>query len=221
MRIKYLGHASFVITTSSETRILTDPYSIEAYADKLLYSPIEELVDVVTVSHGHGDHGDPKALVALPGAPVIIKSSGKFLANGVEFLGVETFHDDSHGGERGKNIVFVINADDLYIAHLGDLGHVLTADQAAEIGAVDVVLVPVGGFYTIDAAQATKVVDQLGARVVIPMHYRTRKCLFPIADVEEFLAGKENVVRAGTSDLDVTKDSPPTDRQVVVLDQAL
>jgi len=221
MKIKYLGHASFLITTSSGTQVLTDPYSTEAYAGKLLLKPIEELVDVVTVSHEHGDHGDPATLVGLPGAPVIIRGNGKFLAGGVEILGVETFHDDSQGSQRGKNTVFVMSADDLRVGHLGDLGHVLTADQAAEIGAVDVALVPVGGFYTIDARQATKVVEQLEARLVIPMHYSSEKCLFPIAGVDEFVAGKANVVRAGTSEIDVTRNSLPAERQVVVLDQAL
>lgn len=221
MRIKYLGHSSFLITTSSGKRILTDPYSTEAYAGKLLFKPIEERVDVVTASHAHGDHGDPETLAALPGDPVIIRDDGKFLADGVDILGVKTYHDDSQGSERGRNIVFVIESDGLRVAHLGDLGHVLTSDQAAEIGAVDVILAPVGGFYTIDAAQATKVVEQLGARIVIPMHYSGEKCLFPIACVEDFLARTANVKRAGTSELDVTKDTLPVERQVVVLDQAL
>ena len=97
----------------------------------------------------------------------------------------------------------------------------LTADQAAEIGAVDVALIPVGGYYTIDAAEAQRVAEQIEARIVIPMHYRTSKCDFPIAGVDDFLAGKPNVVRQGSSVLEVTKDSLPEEQRIVVLEHEL
>jgi L-ascorbate metabolism protein UlaG (beta-lactamase superfamily) len=134
---------------------------------------------------------------------------------------VETSHDDAHGEQRGKNNVFVVSADGLRVAHMGDLGHVLNADQAAEIGTVDVALVPVGGYYTIDAAQASKVVEQVGAKIVIPMHYSSDKCLFPIAGVDGFLEGKPDVIRQGTPEVDVTKAALPTKRQIIVLETAL
>jgi len=115
----------------------------------------------------------------------------------------------------------VMIVDDMDIVHFGDLGHVLTADQAAEIGAVDIALVPVGGFYTIDAAQATKVIGQIEAKIVIPMHYRTRKCDFPIAGVDDFIKDKQNVIRSGSSTLEVTKETLPKEQQIVVLDYEL
>lgn len=107
------------------------------------------------------------------------------------------------------------------IAHFGDLGHVLTADQAAEIGAVDVALIPVGGFYTIDASQAAKVTEQVEAKIVIPMHYRNEKCDFPIAGVDDFIQGKPNIIRQGSSTLEVTKGSLPVKQQIVVLEHEL
>jgi L-ascorbate metabolism protein UlaG (beta-lactamase superfamily) len=151
----------------------------------------------------------------------VIRGDGKFAASDAEFLGVGTYHDDSQGSRRGRNTVFVISADGLRVAHMGDLGHVLSADQAAEIGDVDIALIPVGGFFTIDAAQAEKVAQQLDANVVIPMHYRTEKCAFPIAGVDEFVRDKPNVVRKGGSTLEVTTDSIPAERQIVVLEPAM
>jgi L-ascorbate metabolism protein UlaG (beta-lactamase superfamily) len=218
MKIKFMGHASFLITTAAGTRILTDPFNPDQYPDKLFYGKITEMVDIVTISHGHGDHGDTST---LPGHPMIIKGNGKFGADEVEFLGVETFHDAARGAERGKNTVFVISVDDLRVAHMGDLGHVLTADQAAEIGAVDVMLLPVGGYYTIDDEQAQKVAQQLGAKIIIPMHYRNEKCLFPISNVDKFLRGKANVTVADMSEIDVSKGDLPQQQHIIVLIPAL
>ncbi len=218
MRIEFLGHSSFLITTAAGTRIVTDPFDPAGYADKLRYAPFQGAADIVTVSHDHPDHG---AARLVKNSPVVIRGNGKFIANEVEFLGVATFHDSRGGSERGKNTVFVISADGLRVAHFGDLGHVLNADQAAEIGAVDVALIPVGGFYTIDAGQAERVADQVSARVVIPMHFRNPKCGFPIAGVEEFIKGKTNVKRVGGSVYETTSQDLPSNREIVVLEPSL
>lgn len=218
MTITFLGHSAFLLSTSAGTRIVTDPFDPQAYPDSLLYRPFSEKADVVTISHEHGDHG---AVHLVGGSPIIIKGNGKFMAKEVEFLGVGTCHDDDHGAKRGKNTVFVISVDGLRIGHFGDLGHVLTSDQAAEIGAVDVALVPIGGFYTIDAAQAWKVAEQVSARIVVPMHYRNEKCLFPIAGIEDFIAGRPNVMREGVSTLEVGPRDLPDERSAVVLEPTL
>lgn len=218
MQIKFLGHASFLITTDSGTRIVTDPYDPEGYPGKLLYKPFNDKADIVTISHQHPDH---KNLATVKGSPMIFQNAGKFGAESVEIRGIETFHDESRGEERGRNIVFVIKADGINIAHMGDLGHVITADQAAEIGDVDIVLVPVGGYYTIDAQQAEEVANRLAANIVIPMHYNNEKCKFPIAGVEEFTQDKPNVTRDKTSVLEVTKESLPRQQQIIVLEPAL
>ncbi len=218
MKIQYLGHASFLITTNKGTRIVTDPLDPAGYAGKLAYRPFNEPADIVTVSHEHADH---QGLSVVKGTPVIIKGNGKFAAEDAEFLGVATFHDKSRGQERGKNTVFIIRVDDLTVAHMGDLGHVLTADQAAEIGAIDVALIPVGGYYTIDAEEAAKVAEQVAAKIVIPMHYKTEKCQFPITGVEDFINGKDNVVRTDNSTLDITREDLPASQKIVVLQHAL
>lgn len=218
MKIQFLAHSMFLITTDAGTRIVTDPFDPVSYGDKLAYRPFLGPADIVTVSHDHKDHGRPEV---VGGSPVVIKGNGKFVASEVEFLGVATFHDRSQGADRGRNTVFVISADGLRVAHFGDLGHVLTADQAAEIGVVDVALVPVGGYYTIDAAEADRVVGQVEARIVVPMHYRTEKCDFPIAGVEEFLADKTNAVRAMSSEIEVSRESLPGEQRIVVLEHEL
>ncbi|MHB9037855.1 MAG: MBL fold metallo-hydrolase [Armatimonadota bacterium] len=218
MTIQYLGHASFLITTSAGTRILTDPYDPSAYNGTLTYDVFDEPVDIITISHEHNDH---RAAHLVKGSPVVIRGNGKFGAEEVDFLGVETFHDAERGAKRGKNTVFVISADGLRIAHMGDLGHVLSADQAAEIGAVDVLLVPVGGNFAINAAQAARVAEQVEAKIVIPMHYRAAKCAFKIAGVDEFIDGKPNVTLQHGSVLKVTAKHLPTAQQIVVLEPAL
>lgn len=218
MRIQYLGHASFLITTEAGTRIVTDPFDPSAYPDKMSYRPFRDKADIVTVSHEHPDHAKPGI---VGGSPVVIKGNGKFVANEVEFLGVATYHDKSQGSQRGGNTVFVISADGLRIAHMGDLGHVLNGDQAAEIGAVDVALIPVGGYYTIDAEEADQVARQVDANIVIPMHYRTEKCSFPIAGVESFIERKSSARRLGSSVLEVTRDTIPAEPEIVVLDYSL
>ncbi|MDP2727422.1 MAG: MBL fold metallo-hydrolase, partial [Dehalococcoidia bacterium] len=130
-------------------------------------------------------------------------------------------HDTSRGRERGKNTMFVFAVDGMRISHVGDLGHQLTDQQLAELGSVDVLLVPVGGFYTIDASEATRLVERLGPRVVIPMHYRTARCLFPISGVEDFIEGKKNVRKAATSEVELKKDTLPAEMEIIVLEHAL
>lgn len=225
MKIDYLGHASFLLTTSAGTRIVTDPFDPAGYPDKMKYRPFRGTADVVTVSHEHADHG---AVSLVGGSPVIVKGDGKFRVDEVgseeafiDLLGVGTFHDDERGSKRGRNTVFVISAEGLHIAHMGDLGHVLTADQAAEIGAVDVVMVPIGGYYTINAEQAWKVADQLSAQIIIPMHYANDKCSFPIATVDDFIAGRPNVKRTGVTSIEIGPDDIPDEPTVVVLEPSL
>jgi L-ascorbate metabolism protein UlaG (beta-lactamase superfamily) len=133
------------------------------------------------------------------------------------FVGTPTYHDESQGRERGENTVFTFEADGMKVAFLGDLGHVLSDEQVAAVGPVDVLLTPVGGHFTVDAATATKVAEQLEAKVIFPMHYKTDACGFPIAPVDDFLAGKANVERPGASEVEITEEDLGAPK-VVVLD---
>ncbi len=206
MRIDWLGHACFLITSSSGLRIITDPYE-----RGIGYAPINESADIVTISHEHFDHN---ALREVKGNPEVVRRSS--VAKGIEFKGIECFHDEARGSKRGRNTAFLFNIDGINFCHLGDLGHALSPHQLKELGEVNILLIPVGGFYTIDAREATEIVNSLKPNIVIPMHFKTERIDFPISGVEEFLKGKENVERLPY--LEITKETLPAPVKVVVLD---
>ncbi|NIT37329.1 MAG: MBL fold metallo-hydrolase [candidate division Zixibacteria bacterium] len=214
MKFKWYGHASFGITTADGVHICTDPYIAGSYDGAIGYGPIRDACDVVLQSHGHDDHAGAGE---LGGNPVVVRGAGTHKVRGITFVGTHTYHDERQGRERGENTVFTFEADGMKVAFLGDLGHVLSDEQVAAVGPVDVVLIPVGGHYTIDAATATKVAEQLEAKVIFPMHYKTDACGFPLATVDDFVAGKANVERPGASEVEITVEDLGAPK-VVVLD---
>jgi L-ascorbate metabolism protein UlaG (beta-lactamase superfamily) len=214
MKIKYLGHSAFVITSAAGLRIVTDPYTP---GSGLEYGDITEPADVVTVSHGHRDHNN---VAAVRGNPTAVSRAGRAAVKGIEFNGVSSAHDEVGGKMRGGNIIFCFEVDGVRVCHLGDLGHRLDDRQIEEIGCVDVLLIPVGGHYTIDAVAATDVCSQLKPALVIPMHYKTAKGLPEIAGVDAFLSGKEGVSWPKSSEVELTAGSLPAG-QIVVLKPAL
>jgi L-ascorbate metabolism protein UlaG (beta-lactamase superfamily) len=213
MKIKYLAHASFLITSDSGTKIVTDPY---AASGGLKYKPITEAADIVTVSHEHGDHN---YTAAVKGNPVILKTDGE--TKGIKFKVVAAAHDDHDGKQRGKNSIFCFEVDGVKICHAGDLGHILTPAQTKSVGKVDVLMLPVGGFFTIDAAAATVVGEQLNPAIIFPMHYKTDKADFPIAGVGEFLVSKANATRSKESEIELSAGKLPEKTQIIVLKPAL
>lgn len=213
MKIKHLAHAAFLVTAANGTRIVTDPYT---KAPGMGHQAISETADIVTVSHEHGDHNN---VAAVKGNPVALRADGE--VKGIKFRAVATSHDDKGGGQRGKNTVFCFTVDGITLCHCGDLGHELTPDQVKAIGKVDVLMLPTGGFFTIDAKTAAKVCDQLKPKVVIPMHYNTTKMEFPIAGVEDFIQGKSNVTRSKVSEIELTADKLPASMQIIVLEPSL
>lgn len=214
MKIKWLGHACFLITSEGGLKIITDPY---VQGSGLKYSPIDEAADIVTVSHDHFDHNN---VSAVKGSAEVVKGSGTKTVKGIQFKGVATYHDEAKGGQRGDNVVFCFSVDGIRVCHLGDLGHKLSNEEIAEIGAVDVLLVPVGGFFTIDAKVASQVCEDLKPKVVIPMHFKTPKCDFPISQVDDFLAGKLGVKRLNSSESDFKASELPKTTEIVVLQPA-
>ncbi len=180
MLITCLGHAKFLLEMEGGMRIVTDPF------DASTGYPIAPLsVDAVLVSHSHHDHS---ALDTLSSYTTLVNTPGSHtLAPDVRVSAVPAFHDDVQGAKRGGTLLFLIEAEGLRIAHLGDLGHLLTQEQLHRLAPVDVLMLPVGGHYTIDAAQARKVCLQLQPRVILPMHYKTAcTATWPIAPVEDF-----------------------------------
>jgi len=215
MIIKWLGHSCFLITSERGLRVIMDPYSV---GGGINYSPIKETADIVVVSHDHFDHN---AVSAVRGKPEVVKGSGIKTVRGIRFSGVATYHDTSQGKQRGANTVFCFSLDDIKLCHLGDLGHLLSQAQINEIGAVDILFIPTGGFYTIDAADASKVCDQLKPKVIIPMHFKTARCDFPISGVEDFIHGKRNVKKMDSSQIEFKLGELPAATEVVVLKSAL
>jgi len=215
MKIKWLGHACFLITSDGGLRVITDPYAV---GGGINYSPIRETADVVVVSHDHSDHNN---VGTVQGKPEVVKGTGTKTAKGVQFRGVATSHDTSQGKQRGPNTVFCFTIDDIRLCHLGDLGHVLSPAQVTEIGAVDILFVPVGGFFTIDAAVASRVYDQLKPKVVIPMHFKTPECGYTIGGVDDFLRSKKNVRKAMASEVEFQRDELPIATEIVLLQPAL
>jgi L-ascorbate metabolism protein UlaG (beta-lactamase superfamily) len=215
MKIKWLGHSCFLITSKNGTRVITDPYTV---GGGISYSPIKETVDIVVVSHGHNDHNN---VSAIPGKPEVVKGNGTKTAKGIQFKGIASYHDSSQGEQRGPNTIFCFNVDDLKLCHLGDLGHMLSPAQINEIGAVDILFAPVGGFFTIDASVASQVCDQLKPKVVIPMHFKTPKCAYPIAGIEDFLRGKKDVRRLRDSEVQLERGELPSATEIVLLQPAL
>lgn len=183
MRIEFMGHACFLLTSNTGTRIVTDPYE-SGYKDVILHDPVEVEADAVSVSHEHGDHA---ATGALGGDPQVLRGVGTWNVKDVAVHSVPCFHDPSGGKERGDNHIFVFQVDGIRVAHLADLGHALTGEQKEAVGPVDVLLGPVGGHFTLDAQGAWDTFNLLDATVFIPMHYKNDKVQLPIAELEAFL----------------------------------
>jgi L-ascorbate metabolism protein UlaG (beta-lactamase superfamily) len=211
MQIKWLGHASFLITSKDNIKIITDPYTVDT---GIKYGPINESADIVTVSHSHGDHSNTGI---IKGKPRILKEPGSNAVKGIEVKTVSTFHDDAKGEQRGSNLIFCFKMDGLDLCHLGDLGHKLSVSQLSQIGPVDVLFIPVGGFFTIDAKGATEIVEAVKPKLIFPMHYKNSKVEYPLAGVDEFLKGKKNVRKLNSSAIEIRKETLPEETEIVVL----
>jgi L-ascorbate metabolism protein UlaG (beta-lactamase superfamily) len=217
MEIKYLGHSSFRFKTGA-VAIVTDPFN-----PTMVGLPFPKTqADIVTISHHHEDHDFVEKIEGTEKRPqpLVFDAPGEYEASDVGVVGTSTYHDNVEGKERGKNTIFVFQIEGLLIAHLGDLGHDLSEKQIEDLGPVDILIIPVGGTFTIDADRAAKLTHAIGPSIVIPMHFKQpgMSAQFDVlATAEEFVEKVEieNVTREDK--LKVTKDSLPEDTEVVVL----
>lgn len=215
MEITYLGHASFRLKGKTAT-VVTDPYAPDTVGLKF---PKHIAADIVTVSHDHPDHN---AIRQVEGSSYVVNGPGEYEIKGVGVIGISTFHDEEKGAKRGKNTIYRIEMDGLILVHLGDLGHTLSTDEVDALDGVDILMIPVGGIYTIDPAAAVSVINEIEPSIVLPMHYgRTdlnQKAFGSLAPRAAFLKeiGKEDVVPQPK--LSVTKDKLPEQMQVVILE---
>lgn len=209
MTITWYGHSCFRIE-AKEGSILTDPFS-----KSIGLRPPKIKDDVVLVSHDHDDHvgglddPNPEAL--------IVRGPGEYEKQGIAIRGITSFHDKSEGTQRGPNTIYVIRAEDLTMCHLGDVGQAeLTDHQVEEIGDVDVLFVPVGGTYTLDAKEAAHVIGQIEPKIVVPMHYKVKDLQLDIDGPEKFV--KELGISAEKVEkLKVAKKTLPTEEMKLVV----
>lgn len=167
MEIKYLGHSSFLIKTKT-AKLVIDPFDSKMVGLKF---PKTE-ADIVTVSHGHLDHNQSQLVVGMDGKkPLVVDMPGEFESRGVRIFGFRSFHDNKKGEERGESILYKIEAEGISVLHCGDLGFVPDDSFVDSIGDVDILMVPTGGFFTIDPEEASQVVKKVEPSIIIPMHY--------------------------------------------------
>jgi len=181
MTISWYGHSCFKITNQGgHLTIITDPF------DKNIgLKPPRASADIVTVSHQHNDHNNIKA---ISGEPFIIDGPGEYEIKGIRIIGCSSFHDKEQGQKRGLNTIYLIEVDKIRLCHLGDFGEKQLSDEQLEaIGPVDILIMPIGGVYTIGAAEAVKAAEQIEPHLIIPMHYKLSGLKIDLAGLEEFL----------------------------------
>lgn len=214
MNIKWLGHASFLITSEKAIKVLTDPYKSGGFIG---YARISESPDIVTVSHQHSDHN---YLDDIKGKPKVVSGAGLHRVGSLEFTGIATYHDKASGSERGENTIFCFTMDDVRICHCGDLGHALDDAAIRSLDKLDVLLIPSGGPPTLDLKDAVALIERLQPGITIPMHFRNSKCKFPKHDIDDLLKLIPGTMKTGKSEVKLTKDTLPRN-QVLILEPSL
>lgn len=216
MDIKYFGHASFLIKGKSAS-VITDPFDPKMVG--LKFPSVSS--DIVTISHQHEDHNQSQL---VSDSPLVITHAGEYEKQGVRIMGISVFHDNKHGTERGKNILYKIEIDDISILHCGDLGHQLSDEVVEELGSIDILMVPVGGVYTITVKEACEVVGDIEPSIVIPMHYNdpqlNQKVFGGMTPVADFINALGVTPAPPEKKLSVKKESLTEEMKVVVLDIA-
>ena len=214
MKIEYLGHSCFKLTESTGTSIVCDPYD-----SSVGFKMAKVNADAITVSHGHYDHNNVKA---VKGNPVILDKECSHDLPGVEIDSIKSFHDRQRGKKRGENLIFKFRMDGIDICHLGDLGEDCSSELIDLLLPVNVLLIPVGGTYTINAEMAKEYVDRIMPDIVIPMHYKSKDCKLDISKVDEFLElfDEESVEELETSELELMRSDFDGETKVIVLERS-
>jgi L-ascorbate metabolism protein UlaG (beta-lactamase superfamily) len=207
MQITWLGQSCFKIQGKDVT-VVTDPYG-----DIGLKLPRLN-ADILTVSHSHYDHNNTGA---VNGSPFVVNQPGEYEVKNVFIQGIPSFHDDKSGAERGANIIYLFQLEELKIAHLGDLGTRLSDEQLEKLEGVDIIFIPVGGVYTIDGKQASDVVSQLEPRIAIPMHYKIPGLKEKLQTIDKF-CDEMGVKHNGAEEkFKITKKELPAEETRVII----
>lgn len=211
MKIQYLGHSCFKLTESTGTTIITDPYKGIGYE-----LPKGLKADAVTVSHSHFDHNHVKA---IGGHPRVLDKEGFYELPGVEITGIKSYHDNQGGRQRGENVIYKFRMDGLEVCHLGDLGEECSSELLEMILPVNILLIPVGGTYTVDAELAKEYVDRIMPEIVIPMHYKTRSLNLDLDKADAFLDlfDDEETEISGLDTLEFSREDLTEEKTKIIL----
>lgn len=206
LQVRWHGHSCFEIT--NDIKIVTDPHD-----GRSIGIPTPHVAgDIILVSHDHYDHNSVKT-VEKENSKIITDERKRNISD-VEIKGIPSFHDASHGEKRGKNIIFKFRLDDISFCHLGDLGHVLDDESIEKIGDVDILFIPVGGNFTIDADQAWSIAEKIKPKIVVPMHYKIGGLSIPIESIEGFLEEKQHKIFKVGNEVEINKDDLPKDLEI-------
>ena len=216
MIIQYYGHSCFKITTKpagrgqEDVNIFLDPF------DKTVgLRPPQGQANLALVSHDHHDHNN---VSALKGEPTVLDIPGEYSVQGINIIGLDSHHDNKKGEERGKNTIFILETEDIRLCHLGDLGSTLSEKQLEDINGVDVLMIPIGGNYTIDGKTAVEIIKQIEPRVIIPMHFKMNGSKVEIDDEKKFCAAIGNCPKERPNKINLKKkDLEEKSMEVVVM----
>lgn len=214
MEISYLGHSSFRLK-GKNADLITDPFDDSSLGFKFPKMSAQ----IVTVSHSHPDHN---AVGLVTGNPFIIDGPGEYEIKEISVFGLPSFHDAKNGAERGTNTIYLVEMEGLRLCHLGDLGGTLSDKQIGEIAGVDVLMIPVGGVFTIGPKEATELIARIEPAVILPMHFRTSemvKEMSKLASPDDFLRQFGVGNPTPLPKLTISKDKIPEERQVVILER--
>jgi len=214
MTITWLGQSCFKIQGSDVT-LITDPYNAEVG-----FKLPRLTADIVTVSHDHFDHNNAAGVSGENGAPFLIASPGEYEIKGVFVYGIPFWHDKSEGKDRGQTVAYRIEMEGISVAHLGDLGHTLSEEQVAQLDGVDILLIPVGGKWTIGASEAVEIINEIEPRIVIPMHYKIPGLKTDVEPVDKFLKemGASKAERLPKLKI-AKKDLPQEETKLILLEK--
>lgn len=179
MKLTWIGHSCFRMEARDGTVVITDPYDGSVGIEQV---PLR--ADLITMSHEHHDHN---CMEQIAGTPVIARGLEPAQVGSVGTRALGSYHDDARGAKRGQNAIRIFDIDGMKVVHMGDQGCMPSAEILREIAGADVMLIPAGGFYTVDAAQAKEIIDAARPRCVVPMHVKTKHCGYPIASIRPFL----------------------------------
>ena len=206
LQIRWHGHSCFGIT--NEITLVTDPHDGKSIG---IHAP-NVTGDIVLVSHDHYDHNSVKS-VEKEGAKIITDTRKRNIAN-VEIKGIESFHDGCCGEKRGNNVIYKFTIEDITFCHMGDLGHDLDEDTVQKIGDVDILFIPIGGTFTLDAKQAWRIIKKVKPRIAVPMHYKIGGLSLPITGIEPFLEENNYEILKVGNEIDIEKEDLPEEPEI-------